>query len=244
MNKSNGIVMPYKKEHGISYTFGAYTTIELLNTRPDAMRAVYIHSQYTAKEVLEKLCGEKHIPVLFSDRAFERLNQKENSYVLGVFSKYTCRLHLGAPHVVLVNPGDMGNLGTILRTLAAMNIRDLGLITPAADILHPKTVRASIGALFHIQFAHFASFDDYRRQFDRPLYLFMLNGEAVLSGSFRPPTGPYTLVFGNEATGLPDAFARYGTSVRIAQSPLVDSLNLSVAVGIGTFLFAAGDLGE
>jgi TrmH family RNA methyltransferase len=44
-------------------------------------------------------------------------------------------------------------------------------------------------------------------------------------------------VFGNEATGLDDSFLQIGTSIIIPQSPDVDSLNITIAVGIGTFLF-------
>ncbi|MDR1629951.1 MAG: hypothetical protein LBS36_07040, partial [Oscillospiraceae bacterium] len=47
----------------------------------------------------------------------------------------------------------------------------------------------------------------------------------------------YSLVFGNEATGLPPCFRNFGTSVKIPQSALVDSLNLSVAVGVGVYVF-------
>jgi len=45
-------------------------------------------------------------------------------------------------------------------------------------------------------------------------------------------------IIGNEAIGLPKSFHKIGTSVKLPQSMLVDSLNLSVATGIGLFLFA------
>jgi len=38
---------------------------------------------------------------------------------------------------------------------------------------------------------------------------------------------PFTLVFGSESAGLPDAFHTYGTSVRIVHHGAIDSLNLS-----------------
>jgi tRNA(Leu) C34 or U34 (ribose-2'-O)-methylase TrmL len=42
----------------------------------------------------------------------------------------------------------------------------------------------------------------------------------------------------NEASGLPEQCKSAGLAVRIPQSPFVDSLNLSVAAGIGMFIFA------
>jgi TrmH family RNA methyltransferase len=51
---------------------------------------------------------------------------------------------------------------------------------------------------------------------------------------------PFTLVFGNEQTGLPAEFARMGQSVMIPQSEEIDSLNLAVAVSVGSYVFLHG----
>jgi len=237
MNYKN--LRPYKEEYDYSYTSGAYATIEMLKANPDVVRTVYIHTKYAGIEDISGLCQDKGIPVLYDDRAFERINQKENSYVLGVFSKYFCQLMPKRPHIVLVNPSDMGNLGTVIRTMAGLNMFDLAVVTPAADILHPKTVRASMGALFHIRFQYFASFDAYKDAFpDHVCFPFMLEGKIPLSRGNCPQAPLFSLLFGNEASGLPDQCKSAGLGVKIPQSELVDSLNLSIAAGIGMFIFA------
>jgi len=233
------IVKPYKKEHGTSYTSGAYATLELLEARPELVRKVFLHSACAHSHQLLEKCGEHNLPAVWSDEAFRRVNQKENAYVLGIFDKYTSALRPDKAHVVLVHPADMGNLGTILRTAVGLNLSDLAVIAPAADIFHPKTVRASMGALFRLRFAVFGSFADYRAAYpDHAAYPFMLDGQE-LPEVLRRAAGPlFALIFGNEATGLPGEFASVGTAVKIPQSPLVDSLNVSVAVGIGAYAFA------
>ena len=50
----------------------------------------------------------------------------------------------------------------------------------------------------------------------------------------------FTLVFGNEQTGLPAEFAKMGQSVMIPQSDEIDSLNLAVAVSVGSYVFMHG----
>jgi len=65
----------------------------------------------------------------------------------------------------------------------------------------------------------------------------MLNGENTLTLKDCPKTELFSLVFGNEATGLDDSFLKVGTSIFIPQSPDVDSLNLTIAVGIGVYTF-------
>jgi len=132
------VLKPYKKEFDFSYACGAYAVIELLNARPEAVKAVYLHSKYTGSEDIAGLCEARGIPVVYNDRAFERVNKKENTFALGVFGKYSCELSPERPHVVLVNPGDMGNTGTIIRTMAGLNIPDLAVILPAADIFGPR----------------------------------------------------------------------------------------------------------
>jgi len=236
---SSKVLKPYKEEHDYSYTSGAYATIELLKTRPDVVRSVYIHTKYCGRADVVGLCRDNGVPVIYDDKAFTRINQKENSYVLGVFSKYNCRLRNDRPHIVLVNPSDMGNTGTIIRTMVGLNVIDLALIAPAADVFNPKTVRASMGALFHVRFRYFPSFDAYRDEFpDHVCFPFTPEGEIPLNRDNCPKAALFSLLFGNEASGLPDHCKTSGTAIKIPQSPLVDSLNLSVAAGIGIYIFA------
>lgn len=234
--KSN--LKPYKKDFSYSYTSGAYATIELVNTKPELLEMVYIHSHFSKTGELEHLCARNKIDVVHNDKVFQRINQKENSYVLGVFQKYEAIICSDSSHVVLVNPSDMGNLGTIIRTLTGFGVNNLAIVTPAADIWNPKTIRASMGAVFHLQFQHFNGIGQYMEQFPKHhLYPFMLDGKLELKPENICKKQPYSLVFGNEASGLDDSFEDLGTSIRIPQSGLVDSLNLSIAVAVGAYVF-------
>jgi TrmH family RNA methyltransferase len=68
----------------------------------------------------------------------------------------------------------------------------------------------------------------------------MLNREYTQSVRDCPKPKLFSLVFGNEASGLDDSYLKVGTSVMIPQSPDVDSLNLTIAVGIGVYAFTQG----
>jgi len=65
----------------------------------------------------------------------------------------------------------------------------------------------------------------------------MLNGELEMKREVISKQQLYSLVFGNEATGLDEKFRYIGTSLKIPQSTLVDSLNLSIAVALGVYFF-------
>ncbi len=105
-------------------------------------------------------------------------------------------------------------------------------------MFNPKVVRSSMGALFRLRHKYFDNFKAYRAQNkEQEVFTFMLNGKKPLTVADCPKPELFTLVFGNEATGLDDMYLDVGTSVIIPQSPDVDSLNLTIAVGIGTYLF-------
>lgn len=234
-------IKPYKKEFEYSYALGAFPTIELLKKAPETVIGVYIHSSFTDRAHVESLCAGHGIPVWNQDKMIARLSDKENVFVIGVFRKYDSRLDSAAPHLMLVNPSNMGNAGTIFRTCLAFGIHDVAIITPAVDYLNPKVIRASMGAVFSLRIACFDSFEEYRRNYcsdtNRELYSFMLTAKEQLTVETCPKPERYTLIFGNEATGLPEEYAEFTNSIIIPQSPEVDSLNLTIAVGIGAYMF-------
>ncbi|HBP38296.1 MAG TPA: TrmH family RNA methyltransferase [Clostridiales bacterium] len=232
---------PYKKEFDYSYSLGAYPTIELLQGRPETALAVLTSSDLRASpeiSEIDQICSSHRIGILANDRLISRISAKENCYVIGVFKKYSLSLDPGRPHVVLVNPSNMGNLGTIIRTVLGFGIRDLAIIRPGLDIFDPKVIRASMGAFFRINFQYFDLFSDYRMGYpEHDLYPFMLQGKVSLNDLRPQASRPCSLIFGNEATGLDGTFLKIGTPVVIRHSDQIDSLNLPVAVGIAAYDF-------
>ena len=109
-------IKPYKKGFDYSYTLGAFPTIELIKGHPETVKTVYIHSTFTDKDNIIKLCKLHNIPVLENDKLISKLSDKENCFVIGIFEKYEDTLDVAKPHIILVNPSNMGNLGTIIRT--------------------------------------------------------------------------------------------------------------------------------
>jgi RNA methyltransferase, TrmH family len=229
----------YDRAGALSYTFGVFPTLELLHHQPGQTRQILLHSAGARNRGVQKiraLCEQQGLPLIEDDRQVERLEAKENTYAIGVFEKYQPRLNARANHLLLVNPSDMGNLGTIQRTLLGFGLRDLVLLKPAADVFDPRAIRASMGALFQINFAYFDSLAGYRQRFTHHLYPFMTDGVIPLPEvHFQPP---FCLIFGSESSGLSADYQNIGTSISIPQSGHIDSLNLAVAVGIA--LYASG----
>ena len=234
-------IKKYAKKFEYSYTLGAFPTIELLKNQPGHVLKVLLHPDMNSPEQLEiisSLCEKNRIPLEQAPRAVEKIRDKENIFAVGVFEKYANHLNKEENHIVLVNPSDMGNMGTIIRTGIGFGIRNLAIVEPAVDIFNPRVVRASMGSLFQMNFRYYDSFEEYRSAAgERSFYPFMLKGAVPLQELKRNPQERFSLIFGNEATGLPDSFVEVGQSIVIRHTDHIDSLNLALAAGIGMYEF-------
>lgn len=234
----------YKKDFDHSYALGVFLTIELLMHKPEKALCILLSTQAERNSGVVKmmrLSQAKGIPVEINDKAIERLSPKENCYAIGVFRKYETALDPDKNHIVLVNPMDPGNLGTIIRTSLGFGFGNLAIIKPAVDIFDPKSIRASMGALFSMDFSYYDQFNHYAERFSSHRhYPFLLNGKIPLHQVEDIKKEPYSLIFGNESSGLPQEFQGVGTGITIPHAKTIDSLNLSVAVAIAEYEFTKG----
>jgi len=232
-------IKSYKKAANYSYIFGAYAVLRLMKEKPEIVKGLLIHSKYEDIDSLTHLCQNINIPYLISDKAINRISHHDHRSVIGIFNKYETNIDAEHPHIVLIHPKDLGNLGTIIRTADGFNIKNVAIINPAADIFNPKVLQASMGSLFSIHFQYFDSFLDYQTKFPvHELYPFMLKGALPLEDCVKDSSFLFSLIFGNESSGLPDDFSQIGKPTKIPQSVTLDSLNLSIAVGVSAYNFA------
>ncbi|GIW60913.1 MAG: hypothetical protein KatS3mg087_1979 [Patescibacteria group bacterium] len=227
----------YQKEDSFSYTLGYATTLDLLRYQPQHVIRVVAKSGNDHNSTLQEirqLCNAHNIEYLINDRQIDRISVKENCYVIGFFHKYSMQLAPNSNHVVLVNPSDMGNLGTIIRAMLGFNHQNLIIIRPGCDFWAPKVIRGSMGALFQINIQYYDSFSAYNSQYPHQhFYPFILEGQTSLQGlTFQTP---YSLIFGNEGEGLPQDISKIGTSIRIEHSQQIDSLNLAISVALALY---------
>jgi TrmH family RNA methyltransferase len=231
-------IRKYNKKFWYSYAMGTYPTIDLLKYRSDKVSKVLLNSRALdsdgVKEIKE-LCKKYNVRTEISDTHIEHLAVKENTYAIGIFEKYEEDLDSKSNHLVLDQPRNMGNIGTIIRTMVGFGYLDLAVIRPAADIFDPMIVRSAMGAMFQIRFKYFDTFEEYLSEYpDHNKYLMMLDGATNIEEvAFK---SPFSLVLGNESSGLPTDYASKGQSIFIEHLDKIDSLNLSVAAGISMYL--------
>ena len=138
--------------------------------------------------------------------------------------------------VICADVRDPGNAGTVIRTADAAGADAVVLAGDSVDAYNPKTVRATVGSLFHLPVAVEPD-PSAAIAAARAAGLTVLAadgaGEVDLDGADELLSGPTAWLFGNEARGLPeDLAAAADHRVRIPIHGRAESLNLSTAAAV------------
>lgn len=134
--------------------------------------------------------------------------------------------------VVLDAVQDPGNVGTILRTAAALGASAVLAMPGTVDLWNAKVVRSAMGALFHNSafMSTWAELDTFRA--GNAVALWGAEAQGTPLEQLQPPDR-LALVVGNEGAGLSsEGRARVGQYVSIPIGSTVESLNVAVATGI------------
>jgi len=229
-------VTSYKSDNIHTYGLGATVAMEYLLKNRDVVKGIILHPGFRSEETIAKIkdiCG-KDIPISTEEKPFNILSKKDNCFVICVIEKNKTRLNDGN-HMVLVNPSNCGNLGTIVRSCLGFGVQDIAIVgKTAADPFDPKTIRASMGACASVRIEVFNEFSEYAERFpSNNLYPFMLDGSTKLQET--TINKPFSLIMGNEATGLDPSFQKIGKPIRIEHTSNIDSLNITIAASIGLY---------
>lgn len=194
-----------------------------------------------------KLTREKLMYV--SEQVFEKMSEE-----LSPEGVITVARFIGAKHRELKNSDnygvdiserillaeslrDPGNLGTVIRTSAALGIDRLIITDDCADIYNPKTVRAAMGGLFSLKIdiiktSELPAVVTALKNGGRKIYATALREDAKEIGALELKRGDAFLI-GNEGHGLSESAILSSSDVAII--PMTEgseSLNAAAAAAI------------
>lgn len=139
----------------------------------------------------------------------------------------------GRRYVVLDGVQDPGNVGTILRTADAFRADGLFLVNACADLYNPKTVRATMGAVFRCPVWNCGT--------EALRTLLAASGLPLYGAALRADTedartvdyGRCAIAIGSEGKGLSrEMLAACGKTVRIPMREHCESLNAAIAASV------------
>ncbi|MGD0337939.1 MAG: RNA methyltransferase [Bacteroidota bacterium] len=138
-----------------------------------------------------------------------------------------------SPVVLLDRITDPGNLGTIIRTCAWFGAAAVFISRQSVDLYNPKAVRATMGGMFKIPIAVEVDLAAAIQALKKQGYIIYTsltaNAEPIEQIRFAANAA---LLFGNEAEGVHPAFVSMADHRITIPGGNVESLSVSVAVGI------------
>ena len=127
---------------------------------------------------------------------------------------------------------DPGNVGTIFRTAAACDFKDVYLVD-SVDVYSPKVVRATLGGLFKVNACEIDAETAKRLIKESNSAVLDMDGKNILKENIKSPV---LFVAGNEAHGVRDEFKRVARTVySLPMKNGVESLNVAVATSVAMY---------
>jgi TrmH family RNA methyltransferase len=226
-----------RREAGLFLAEGAQAVREAL--RSGVVVELFATADAIARNV-DLLAG--HDVSEISDRSAAALSETVTPQgliaVCRVESRTVDDVLVGSPKliVVVVEPNDPGNLGTIVRTADAAGA-DAVVVDAGVDPHNGKAVRASAGSVFHLPIVECAT--DELLAGARPVGMTVLaatgHGDVDLDqlGDDGTLARPTVWLFGSEAHGLrTSALDAADHAVRVPVYGQAESLNLSAAAAV------------
>ncbi|PSB19401.1 rRNA methyltransferase [filamentous cyanobacterium CCP1] len=129
---------------------------------------------------------------------------------------------------------DPGNLGTIIRTAAAVGADGLWLSADSVDVDHPKVLRASAGQWFRLPMTVSANLLSEIQHFkSQGIQVIATLPTAAATFWEIDLTRPTLILLGNEGAGLSSELAtRADMGVKIPLEPGVESLNVATTAAL------------
>lgn len=128
---------------------------------------------------------------------------------------------------------DPGNLGTLIRTAAALGYNGIVLSNSSVDIYNDKTIRASQGSIFKIKIVY-TNINSYINTLKENNYTLIGTSlkDAIPLENLKK-TNKFVLCLGNEANGISDeVLDLMDTSIKLTMYNDVESLNVMIAGSI------------
>ncbi len=132
-------------------------------------------------------------------------------------------------HFLLENIQDPGNVGTILRIADWFGISQVICTEGTADVLNPKTLRSSMGAIFRVKVAYLKTISPEFLALFPELYAADMQGTPIQDTHF---SANACIVLGNEANGVSKTVLQQAKAFTIPRIGGAESLNVGVAAGI------------
>lgn len=175
--------------------------------------------------------------IYVTKQVFNSITEVQNPQgILAVVSKENTENEIdytGDIIVALDDLQDPGNLGTILRTVDSVGLKQILVSKGTADCFNPKVVRSTMGAIFRVKIIECENLMETLKQAKKHHFKVMVTDLQTNNSIYDTDYNKKVIVVGNEANGVEEKIKDLADEkVKIPMLGKTESLNASVATGI------------
>ncbi len=188
-------------------------------------------------DALQKLFEKCNNTYIIEEHVKEKMANTNNSQgIFAICEKFTVsdKLPTSGKYILLCGLQDSGNVGTIIRTAAALSVDGVIVSDDNCDFYSQKVVRASMGAIFQIAMYNATDAASVIKELN-PIfstYCAVLSENSVSLDEVKFDANSIVVV-GNEGNGLPEKVVdECKEKIIIPMSDKTESLNAAIATAI------------
>ena len=179
----------------------------------------------------------KYECVYVTNKIFSSITQVTNPQgVMAIIEKNTEKQEIDYSEdiiVVLDNVQDPGNLGTILRTVDSIGLKQIIVTKDTVDVFNSKVVRSTMGAIFRIKIIETADLVQSIKEMRKHHFKLMVTSLQTDNSIYDIGFNKKIIVIGNESNGVSEEIQDMADEkAKIPMLGKTESLNASVAAGI------------
>lgn len=138
--------------------------------------------------------------------------------------------------VVLDNVQDPGNIGTILRTVDSIGLKQIIVSKTSGDVYNPKVVRSTMGAILRVNVIESDNLVETLKTIKKHKFEVVATSLQTEDSIYDIDYNKKVIVIGNEANGVSKEILDLADKkVKIPMLGKTESLNAAVATGIITY---------
>ena len=135
--------------------------------------------------------------------------------------------------LILDNLQDPGNLGTIIRTIDSVNLKQIIVSKGSSDVYNPKVVRSTMGAIFRVKVLESENLQETIKEIKKHKFKILATDLNTNSSIYDEKYSKCAIIIGNEANGVSkEILSLADKKIKIPMLGKTESLNASVATGI------------
>ena len=233
--------LKYKKgrEENNLFLIEGHRMIESALSKPSMIEVVYFNGSFKEKDgsLLKVVVSKKVINQQISNKDLKKISSTVNPSGIIALCQIPKREILNFKHskwLYLDKISDPGNLGTLLRSAAWFNFKNIALSKDCVDPFNPKVVRASMGGVFDLSIHTNVELKGFSKNY----LIIGASKDGLNINSFTKPD-KFVLIIGSESNGISEYNLNdINQMITIKRLGIGESLNAGTAGSIIMYEFS------